>query len=184
MLMHNSFRFHLLTLAGLVGLHVAATAQSAISILPADTEHEIIRKAASCTPSLRQFRWQQLELTAFFHFGINTFTDREWGDGKEDLSIFNPAHLDARQWIRTAKAAGKPFKLRRNFQCTPHAPASPRREKQRERQCGQIGVALLHQFATWPVLVSFASGLIVIVFADGPERPPIDAACGPSLQGR
>ena len=43
-------------------------------IHPGDTEAGIIRKAAGITPSPRQLRWQQLELTAFFHFGINTFT--------------------------------------------------------------------------------------------------------------
>ena len=42
----------------------------------------------------------------FLHFGVNTFTDREWGDGKEAPAIFDPAKLDARQWARTAKAAG------------------------------------------------------------------------------
>ena len=42
----------------------------------------------------------------FLHFGVNTFTDREWGDGKESPSIFDPAGLDARQWARTAKDAG------------------------------------------------------------------------------
>jgi alpha-L-fucosidase len=105
MIMLNSFRFHLLALAGLFGFH-AVIAQSAIPILPSDTEQDIIGKAANCTPSLRQFLWQQLELTAFFHFGINTFTDREWGDGKEDISQFNPSKLDARQWVRVAREAG------------------------------------------------------------------------------
>jgi alpha-L-fucosidase len=42
----------------------------------------------------------------FLHFGVNTFTDREWGDGKEDPVIFSPARLDARQWARAARSAG------------------------------------------------------------------------------
>lgn len=42
----------------------------------------------------------------FLHFGVNTYTDREWGDGSEAPAIFDPAKLDARQWARTAKAAG------------------------------------------------------------------------------
>lgn len=42
----------------------------------------------------------------FIHFGVNTFSDREWGDGKELPSSFAPSKLDARQWARTAKRAG------------------------------------------------------------------------------
>lgn len=80
--------------------------KSIISISPGDTESTIISKAANVTPSPRQLRWQMLELTAFFHFGINTFTDREWGDGKEDISRFNPAKLNAEQWVKAIKAAG------------------------------------------------------------------------------
>ncbi len=77
-----------------------------VTIDPGDKETDIIRKAATVVPSPRQFRWQQLELTAFLHFGINTFTNREWGDGKEDISRFNPTRLDAGQWVRVLKAAG------------------------------------------------------------------------------
>ncbi len=57
-------------------------------------------------PSKRQLQIQQLEFYAFFHFTINTYTDREWGDGTEDPRIFNPIHFDARQWIQTIKKAG------------------------------------------------------------------------------
>ena len=98
-------RYRLLTLVVLLAFQ-KGIGQSSIPILPTDTEKDIIRKAAHCTPAPRQFRWQTLELTAFFHFGINTFTNREWGDGKEDISQFNPSKLDARQWVRTAKEAG------------------------------------------------------------------------------
>ena len=57
-------------------------------------------------PSSQQLAWQRDELAMFLHFGVNTFTDREWGDGREDPAIFNPTALDARAWARTAKAAG------------------------------------------------------------------------------
>lgn len=57
-------------------------------------------------PSAAQLEWQRDELAMFIHFGVNTFTNREWGDGKENPSIFAPTSLDARQWARSAKAAG------------------------------------------------------------------------------
>src|SRR6185436_17343656 len=57
-------------------------------------------------PTRSQLAWQQDELALFLHFGVNTFTDREWGDGKEDPAIFAPTALDARQWARAAKAGG------------------------------------------------------------------------------
>jgi alpha-L-fucosidase len=51
-------------------------------------------------------QWQRDELAMFIHFGVNTFTNREWGDGTEPPSVFAPSKLDARQWARVAKAAG------------------------------------------------------------------------------
>ena len=57
-------------------------------------------------PSSAQLAWQRDELALFLHFGVNTFTDREWGDGREDPGIFNPGGLDAGQWARAARAAG------------------------------------------------------------------------------
>jgi alpha-L-fucosidase len=57
-------------------------------------------------PTASQLAWQRDELAMFIHFGMNTFTDREWGDGREDPAIFAPTRLDARQWARVARASG------------------------------------------------------------------------------
>jgi alpha-L-fucosidase len=58
------------------------------------------------TPSASQLLWQRDELALFLHFGVNTFSGREWGDGRESPASFAPTALDARQWARTARAAG------------------------------------------------------------------------------
>jgi alpha-L-fucosidase len=57
-------------------------------------------------PSPAQLAWQRDELAMFVHFGVNTFTNREWGDGREAPAIFAPSRLDARQWARAARAGG------------------------------------------------------------------------------
>ncbi|MEQ6118200.1 alpha-L-fucosidase [Reichenbachiella sp. MALMAid0571] len=77
-----------------------------VEISPSDSQEEIINKAARVTPSPKQLAWQKMGLTAFLHFGINTFSNREWGDGKEDPANFNPEQLDAEQWVKTCKKAG------------------------------------------------------------------------------
>ncbi|CAI5948990.1 unnamed protein product [Closterium sp. NIES-65] len=56
--------------------------------------------------SSRQLTRQRAELAAFFYVGMNTFTDREWGTGREDPRLFDPAALNATQWVDTVKAAG------------------------------------------------------------------------------
>ncbi|XP_075641009.1 alpha-L-fucosidase 1-like [Castanea sativa] len=57
-------------------------------------------------PAFSQLKWQQREIIMFFHFGVNTFSNSEWGTGKENPAIFNPVGLDANQWVNTAVEAG------------------------------------------------------------------------------
>ena len=77
---------------------------------PADaTIDEKIDIASRVVPSPQQLEWQQMELTAFLHFGINTFTGNEWGSGQDYPNLFNPTELDCEQWVRTLKEGG--FKM-------------------------------------------------------------------------
>lgn len=87
--------------------HATLFAEVGFPPIPAQEEQpEWLIEAANVLPHLRQAAWQELGLTCFVHFGVNTFTDREWGDGFEDPSLFQPTELDCEQWVLAAKAAG------------------------------------------------------------------------------
>ncbi|XP_058748481.1 alpha-L-fucosidase 1-like [Vicia villosa] len=57
-------------------------------------------------PNSFQLQWQNDQMSIFFHFGPNTFTDAEWGTGHADPTIFNPTNLNASQWIHVVKESG------------------------------------------------------------------------------
>ncbi len=67
---------------------------------------DLDRRLVAVVPSERQIAFQQMEFYAFVHFTVNTFTDREWGDGTEDPAIFRPEKLDAGQWVSAIRDAG------------------------------------------------------------------------------
>lgn len=83
---------------------------------------DIDKRLISVVPSERQIRFQQLEFYAFIHFTVNTFTDREWGDGTESPDIFDPVNLDAEQWVQAVISAGMkgsylPVSIMTDFVC-------------------------------------------------------------------
>lgn len=58
-------------------------------------------------PHPRQIKWNETEMYAFFHYGMNTFTDSEWGNGGEDNALYAPtAEPNPRQWLEVARSAG------------------------------------------------------------------------------
>ncbi|MGI4835797.1 MAG: alpha-L-fucosidase [Janthinobacterium lividum] len=82
------------------------TGRNYVALAPADSPAARVRQAAQVVPSARQLRWQQLEVMGFIHFVINTFTNQEWGNGRESPALFNPTALDAGQWVRACRAGG------------------------------------------------------------------------------
>ena len=108
--MKNLILTTVLSLAVFSGLQAQETYYEKHVVFPAGaTAAEKVKMASRLVPTPQQLEWQRMELTAFLHFGVNTFTGREWGDGTEDPAIFNPTSLDCEQWVRTLKEAG--FKM-------------------------------------------------------------------------
>lgn len=80
--------------------------QNTIKIEEGDSKELIIEKAAHVVPTPNQLAALQNEFIAFIHFGPNTFTRMEWGNGMEDPKIFDLKELDTDQWCEAMKAAG------------------------------------------------------------------------------
>ncbi len=87
-------------------LPTVLAAQTPVAVPDGAGRDAIVALAATVRPSPRQVAWQATGSNAFVHFGMNTFSDREWGDGKEDPATFAPTDFDADQWVATFAAAG------------------------------------------------------------------------------
>ncbi len=77
-----------------------------IAAFTGKTMKTFLKEAAAVKPEKRQLKWYDMKYYAFIHFGPNTYTDREWGQGDEPEEIFNPEKLDCNQWAETVKRAG------------------------------------------------------------------------------
>lgn len=69
-------------------------------------EAAFLARLIAVRPSARQLSHSGLPYYSFIHFGMNTMTNREWGLGNENLSLFNPDALNTDQWCRVLKASG------------------------------------------------------------------------------
>lgn len=84
------------------GLEVKSTYE----VLEGDSNDTILKKAAHVVPTENQYGALKNEFIAFIHFGPNTFTRMEWGNGKEDPKVFDLKNLDTDQWCDAMKSAG------------------------------------------------------------------------------
>lgn len=81
-------------------------AQGPVLVAEGASDEERLAAACAVRPHARQLAWQAHEFVAFVHFGMNTFTDREWGEGNEATATFAPTAFDAGQWVETFASAG------------------------------------------------------------------------------
>ena len=57
-------------------------------------------------PSSRMVRHSMTGCYAIIHFGLNTYTDKEWGFGNEDPALFNPQEFDAEEIVKICRESG------------------------------------------------------------------------------
>jgi alpha-L-fucosidase len=90
-------------------MQICKTILSALCFLLFLPAQNYAQNFAELKPTPQQTEWQDLEMGVIIHFGLNTFTDKEWGDGTVDPKLFNPQQLDPEQWVLAAQAAGAKY---------------------------------------------------------------------------
>jgi len=93
---------------GFIAMPLSSYAQAEFQVVeaaPANPDNEPL--PVHPVPNERQVLWNETEFYAFFHYGINTYTNKEWGYGDENPNLFAPTAVpNPKQWLETAKSAG------------------------------------------------------------------------------
>ena len=75
-------------------------------LVACESSNDGVPEPYGAVPSEDQLAWYDMEMNAFIHFTINTFTDKEWGYGDESPELFNPSELDTDQWMSVLEETG------------------------------------------------------------------------------
>ena len=75
-------------------------------LVACESSNDGVPEPYGAVPSEEQLAWYDMEMNAFIHFTINTFTDKEWGYGDESPALFNPSELDTDQWMSVLEETG------------------------------------------------------------------------------
>lgn len=92
-----------------MALPAAAAAVSAASRPLWAAAEPPVGPATECNPALAKY--QRLRFGCSFHFSTPTFTGDDYDTGAGPASVYNPTHLDVRQWIRVAHEMGAKYAI-------------------------------------------------------------------------
>ena len=69
-------------------------------------ESDEVSRYISVRPSEAQVKHSKKPFYCFIHFGMNTATGREWGNGTETVADFDIESVNPAQWAKAVKASG------------------------------------------------------------------------------
>lgn len=93
--------------SGIATLDVSAKTNEGVTAEDLTDKNTAAPEKDKVIPSANQYKYQKDELAAFCHFGMNTYTGSEWGNGKEKPEQFALKNdFDAETMVKTLHEAG------------------------------------------------------------------------------
>lgn len=93
--------------SGIATLDVSAATKEGVTAEDLADNNTNAPEKDKVIPSANQYKYQKDELAAFCHFGMNTYTGSEWGNGKEKPEQFALKNdFDAETMVKTLHEAG------------------------------------------------------------------------------